>query len=179
MLRISLRLGMLTMKKGSCCYLHSYCIYNRLEIEIIKNFKELNPNPILTYEAISKFNIEILNTPPKSLEKIPEFITQYKMEELESFRQNKELHHLRATGFPDTISVMLVPRHEALYPEQVWVRIEKPIPSNENNVYIGKLLNLPDQDFGIHLNELLIVMIQKKENDAMAVSMQTLKELSY
>lgn len=171
-----LAFGYVDHEKGSCCFLHSYCIYNGLEIEIIKNFEECNPNPIFSYDVISKFNIAILDTPSKSLEKIPEFITQYKMKELESFRQNKELHHLRATGFPDTISVMLVPRHEALYPEQVWVRIEKPIPSNENNIYIGKLLNLPDQDFGIHLNELLMVMIQKMQNGAMAVSIQTLKE---
>lgn len=172
-----LAFGYVDHEKGTCCFLDSYCIYNGTAIEIIQTFEELNPNPIFTYDVISKFNIIILDTNQKSLEKYPEFVNQYKMEELEDFRQNKELHHLRATGFPDNISVMLVPRYEALYPEQLWVRIEKSIPSTENNIYIGKLLNLPDQDFGIHLNELLIVMIQKMQSGAMAVSMKTLKEL--
>lgn len=173
-----LAFGYVDHEKGTCCFLHSYCIFNGFEIEIIKKFEKLNPNPLFSYDKISKFNIEILNTAPKFIENVPEFITQYKMEELESFRQNKGLHQLRMVGFPDNISVMLVPRHEALYPEQVWVRIEKPLPSNENNIYIGKMLNLPDQDFGIVIHELLIVMIQTMPSGTIAVSMQTLKELS-
>ncbi|QOG12610.1 hypothetical protein [Arcobacter sp. FWKO B] len=171
-----LAFGYVDHEKGSCCFLDSYCIYTGTNIEIIQTFEELNPNSIFTYDVISKFDIEILDTNPISLEKYPKFVEKYKKEELESFRQNKELHHLRATGFPDNISVMLVPRHEALYPESVWVRVEKSILSSENNIYIGTLLNLPDQDFGIHLHELLIIMIQKMQNGAMAVSIQTLKE---
>lgn len=64
------------------------------------------------------------------------------------------------------LSVSLVPKNEAEFPEVVQVEVLKKLPIDKKEVYIAKLLTPPHQDFGYHVGELLVVNV-KYEDDKM------------
>lgn len=74
------------------------------------------------------------------------------------------------------ISVLLSPKNEADYPEQVKVRLLKKIPVDENLVFIGELLTQTKQDFAYNISELLMITIVVEDNSIMAVCNESFME---
>jgi len=78
-------------------------------------------------------------------------------------RNIKEIDHLRYIQNPDDIGVLL--RKDGLQMEQVWVRLT----GIENGNLTGTLLNEPNSDFGIHMNDRVHVQVTTRGNDVYAL----------
>ena len=78
-------------------------------------------------------------------------------------RNIKAIDHLRYIQNPDDISVLL--RKDGLQVEQVWIRLS----GIENGNLSGVLLNEPNSDFGVHMNDLVHVQVTTKGNDVYAL----------
>lgn len=76
------------------------------------------------------------------------------------------------------IDVLLSPKNEADYPEQVKVKLLQQIPSEMTQVFIAELLQQTKQDFGYHVGELLIIKITIEEDSILAVCTESLHEAS-
>ena len=74
------------------------------------------------------------------------------------------------------LSVSLVPKNEAEYPEIVEVEIMKQLPLKHKNVYIAKLLTQTHQDFGYHVAQLLVVNVTYEEDKMFAFCQEALQK---
>ena len=78
-------------------------------------------------------------------------------------RNIKEIDHLRYIQNPDDIGVLLL--KDGLQTEQVWVRLS----GIENGNLAGLLLNEPNSDFGVHMNDRVNVQVTTRGNDVYAL----------
>ena len=78
----------------------------------------------------------------------------------------------------DEVSTVLLPSNEADFPENANVVILQEIPSDLSDVFIGKLLQQPKQDFGYHVGELLLIRVMYEENKRFVYCEKSLKESS-
>ncbi len=95
----------------------------------------------------------------------PDWLQYYNVQgqaELDRIRQDSTLHPLRAPGFPDDIRFVLPPTRQGMQGEVVWGRV---LANPQPNIYIVRLLNQPNQDFGgIKQGDMLVVQVQVTEN---------------
>lgn len=75
----------------------------------------------------------------------------------------------------DEISISLVPKNEAEYPEIVTAKVVQQFPIEEQEVYIAKLLMQTHQDFGYHVGELLLVNVSYENNKMFAYCEKAIK----
>ena len=89
------------------------------------------------------------------LPQTPDWLQFYHHEGAGPLRQLSLLHPFRAEGYPDDIKFILPP-DENHHPEAIWGRIEELFGEK---FYVCKLLNEPDQDFGYHEGERVLVAV--------------------
>lgn len=78
---------------------------------------------------------------------------------VEAFRMLDIIDESRNEDYPDDVLVYFF--KEGLNPEGMWVRGEE----LKEGYFIGKLLNSPNQDFGLDINDEIKVFLQKDEED--------------
>ena len=99
---------------------------------------------VLDNEFINEYNL-----------KTPEYLSIYERNDLEEFRLENKFHEFRAEGYPDDIQILLLP-DTTYQPELVWGRVEK----YKNDILTCSILNQPNQDLGIHINDLVDAAIE-------------------
>lgn len=89
----------------------------------------------------------------------PEWLAIYRHQNVKSLRRLPLLHPLRAQGYPDDIKFLLLGDGDA-QPELVWGRLEGVL----GEYYFDcKMLNEPNQDFGLHMGERVMVSVREIE----------------
>ncbi|HFU76309.1 MAG TPA: hypothetical protein ENK66_08705 [Arcobacter sp.] len=78
----------------------------------------------------------------------------------------------------DEVSIILLPSNEADYPENVNAKILQEIPSDLSDVFIAELLQQPQQDFGYHVGEFLLIRVMYEEDKRFVYCEKSLKEAS-
>jgi hypothetical protein len=116
--------------------------------------------------AVNEYDAEIVPTDMlKSsdlLEYIRSIIKNYEYDdELNKTRMIREIDHLREKDFPDDILVTLFKKNTN--PEALWVRLL----SFKDSTIIGKLLNEPNSDFGVHLGDMIKLEFYKDNEDVL------------
>lgn len=111
---------------------------------------------ILRQDSFADFGIKILDAegvkmfglPPE-----PAYAPVYRNAEVEPLRSLEILHPLRAPGFPDDITFMLL---KDTIGEQVWGRLERRLSEEQ---FECTLLNQPNNDFGVRAGERVIISV--------------------
>jgi hypothetical protein len=80
---------------------------------------------------------------------------------------------LRNERYPDDIRTFLL--DPEMRPEAVWVRLERQLAENE---FECTLLNEPEQDFGVHLYDRVVVIVKRAEYRTMSICIGLLSNLS-
>lgn len=79
----------------------------------------------------------------------------YRNSEREECREVRELDQFRHAEFPDDVQVLFI--KEGVRPEGIWVRTTKLIGSENGTILLeGKMLNTPNADFGLRLNDTVL-----------------------
>jgi hypothetical protein len=91
------------------------------------------------------------------LPKYPDWLHIYHHGGAEPLRHLALLHPLRAEGYPDDIKFLL-PTDTKHRGEVVWGRLENSI---DDHRFECELLNEPDQDFGLHAGERVVISVQE------------------
>lgn len=96
---------------------------------------------------------------------IDEIIAQFEKacEEAVDIRKLTELDDFRDPQFPDNIEVVLIGK--GLEQEKVWIRSEKFGP----NCIYGTLLDEPRQDFGLHKDDLIDMMLIDRDGKSSTI----------
>lgn len=84
-------------------------------------------------------------------------------DELNNTRKVICIDHLREKDYPDDITVLLYKKD--LKPEVIWVHLEK----LKDGILLGRMLNEPNSDFGIHYGDVIEIDFYKDNNDLRAV----------
>lgn len=104
-------------------------------------------------DVIEQFNSDYL----KSI--IPLINKDYKADKnVENTREIEELDNCRNSEYPDDVLVYFIMKGKQT--EGVWLRCEGLISSG----IVGMLLNEPDQDFGVHINDSIKFQVVKNDD---------------
>jgi hypothetical protein len=112
---------------------------------------------IVTSESIHLLSEEEINEHKLT---IPETISIYDRDDLTEFRKSEAFHEFRGDGYPDDIQVLLPPIN-GNSPEIIWARVE----SYENGKVQCQMLNQPNQNFGMNINDQITASIQSIKGD--------------
>lgn len=126
--------------------------------KIIVNSLDTGHDLILRYGVIDDFKIlgdELVNS--LSLPSEPDWLENYEPLKYADIRDRREIDQFRFPGFFDDVSVVLFSENQELTPEVVWVRLEEIL--NNDPLFRGKLLNQPNNDFGVQLGDNILVAL--------------------
>ena len=85
-------------------------------------------------------------------------------ESVEVIRSIEAIDDSRSREYPDDVMVILLRGNN--HPEGCWVRCE----GVKENQIVGRLLNEPDQEFGVHSGDMISFGIVKTENKILCIS---------
>ncbi len=111
-----------------------------------------------------------------SLPEHPDWLQFYESPELKVIRDCSVIDHLREEGFFDDVYAILPTtviidirsgKPITLGPEIVWVRLNE--YSDQTKQFRGRLLNQPNQEFGVHKNEVVSLWPIKSGGDLVLI----------
>ena len=153
----------------------SYCTVDGNTITMTKGPRDDNSSMKVRYTGnfMEQLKCTILSDEQRntlSLPVEPDWLHFYHVEgqeEIERIRKLELLHPLRAPGFPDDIRFALIPMKQGMQVEQVWGKI---MANPQENIFIVRLLNQPNQDFnGIKMGDFLAVEVKAVEQGLSSV----------
>lgn len=99
-------------------------------------------------------------------------------ENIREMRRIRRLDKFRHPIFPDDVLVTLYSQKYGKF-EGVWVKVEKKLETQEGEeeVFAGKLLNEPNNDYGIHRGEEIRFLYHKIDDDIVLVYSPDFNEL--
>ncbi len=112
------------------------------------------------YDLLAGMDIVLMDDIERNrlrLPKYPEWLPFYHHGGAEPLRRLALLHPLRAEGYPDDIKFLL-PADTKHHGEVVWGRLENSI---DDHHFECELLNEPDQDFGLHAGQHVVIRVRE------------------
>lgn len=147
-------------EEGISLRIHALC---RIEPgkppNIIVNFKDHGEDCILRCEEVGAYSL-LTNDEANDLALLDEqrWCMYYETEQLYEIRNREDIGRFRSSGYFDDVSVILIAKDQERIPEVVWVRLEE--MQEGGTQYWGELLNEPDDDFGVHVGDMLHVTLR-------------------
>lgn len=155
---------------GNSLKLHTFCqIETGNDPRISLLLSDINYNLILRgwsldqLSPLSDDQVKGLSLPVK-----PDWLEIYEPDTLGRIRNRVDIDQFRAPGFFDDLQVALFSNNQECRPEVVWVRFEE--MSEDGKSFTGKLLNEPDADFGVHIDDIIPVFYVRNDDACLLVS---------
>jgi hypothetical protein len=120
--------------------------------------RQRNASLKIRYDLLTGMDVALLDDHERNrlgLPKAPDWLPFYRHAGAEPLRRLPLLHPLRAEGYPDDIKFLL-PADTKHRGEVVWGRLEN-------------ALNEPDQDFGLHAGEQVVVNVRQTSEGLISV----------
>lgn len=149
------------------------------EIEKISRFIRDSVSLKFRFDVIRMLDFHILDDNERdhrSLPTSPDWLKFYESPELKAMRDCEAIDHLRAEGFFDDVSAIIVhsdttgihsDSSDTPKPEIVWVRLLE--YSSQDRQFRGMLLNQPFHEIGIRKNDLISLKLHDFNNSSFLV----------
>jgi len=156
--------------QGNSMNLHALCRFepeNRPQILLF--LSDISCNYIIRQETTDHlFPLPDELVKDLSLPIKPDWLGIYEPDELSRIRNRVDLDQFRAPGYFDDVQVALFSKNQEHRPEVVWVRLEE--MSEDARLFRGTLLNEPNNDFGVHVGDIISVFYVSNKDACLLIS---------